>query len=106
MSHYKIKPLNSELFWFNYRTGAIGLLSEYRQRPSNNWRLVQSSSYLFHTQEEKDRLLSEADIVFKLCETEEERIRYSLKHGFEKNRLIGYAVKKNLETNNFDSLHF
>ena len=100
----KTKEIESRFFWFNYRTGAVGYTSE--QRPSNNWRWIEVLAYPFDTKEEIDRLTSESDIIFKLCETEEERIRYSLKHGFEKNRLIGYAVKKNLETNNFDSLHF
>lgn len=104
MSHYKIKPLKSVFFWFNYKTGAIDYTSE--SRPSNNWRHVQSSAYRFDTQEEKDRLLSEADIVFKLYETLENRFRnVYLTPDNEKNFLVGYVVERNLETNNLDSLN-
>ena len=104
MNHYKIKPLKSERFWFNYRTGAVNYTSEYR--PSSNWRWVQVSAYHFDTKEEKDKLLLEADIVFKLYETEEYNFSYDVKIGSEKNLLIRYVVKKNKDTNNLDSLYF
>jgi len=100
----KIRNIKSRNFWFNYRTGAVDYTSE--SRPSSNWRWIECLSYPFNTQAEIDRLNSDSDIIFKLYETEEEKIRWGLKHGIEKNRLIGYAVKRNEETNNFDSLYF
>jgi len=101
----KIRNIKSRNFWFNYRTGAVDYTSE--SRPSSNWRLIQPSAYPFDTQEEKDRLLSEADIVFRCYETQEDRFRnVYLTPDNKKNFLVGYVVKKNQETNNFDSLYF
>jgi hypothetical protein len=101
----KIRNIKSRYFWFNYRTGAVDYTSE--SRPSSNWRLIQASAYTFETQEEKDRLLSEADIVFRCYETQEDRFRnVYLTPDNKKNFLVGYVVKKNQETNNFDSLYF
>ena len=100
----KIRTIKSKYFWFNYRTGSVDYTS--KERPSYNWRWIECLSYPFDNQEEKATLNSESDIIFKLYETEEEKIRWGLKHGIEKNRLIGYAVKRNVETGNFDSLYF
>jgi hypothetical protein len=99
----KIKEIKSRFFWFNYRTGAVDYTS--KTRPSNNWRWIQVLEYPYDTQNEIDRLNSEADIIFKLYETKEHIERYVLKDDGIKNRLIGYVVKINEETKNFDSLY-
>lgn len=104
MNYHKIKSLKSRFFWFNFKTCAVDYTS--KTRPSSNWRWIQVLEYPYDTQNEIDRLNSEADIIFKLYETKEHIERYVLKDDDIKNRLIGYAVKKNLEINNFDSLYF
>jgi hypothetical protein len=100
----KIRNIKYRKFWFNYRTGSVDYASE--TRPSSNWRWIECISYPFSTQEEIDRLNSESDIIFKLYESEEEKIKWGLKHGIERNRLVGYAVKRNEETKNLDSFYF
>jgi hypothetical protein len=100
----EIRNIKYRNFWFNYRTGSVDYTSE--TRPSSNWRWIECLSYPFSTQEEIDRLKSESDIIFKLYETEEQKKLYVLKCGIEKNRLIGYAVKRNEETKNLDSFYF
>jgi hypothetical protein len=100
----KIRNVKNRNFWFNYRTGAVDYTSE--SRPSSNWRWIQVLEYPYDVQNEIDRLNSEADIIFKLYETKEHIERYVLKDDGIKNRLIGYAAKRNEETKKLDSLYF
>jgi hypothetical protein len=96
----KIRNVKNRNFWFNYRTGAVDYTSEIR--PSSNWRWIECLAYSFNTQEEIDILNSNADIIFKLYETD--RIEGFMNQNVV--RLIGYAVKRNEETKNLDSLYF